>query len=173
MSETNLTPQIRIAQQQRTSPHRPVSALLEFSFMSHSHQCCWLPQDQLLPMSSSREGRKWTPFCIHIHICFLCICIIFTLFKLLECVSKWLEHRQKRTGCCQQSCCHGDRRGEPWCWETCRRVINQAQKPGTTVWYCPVTQRQISNEDETFYLMLIINTSNYALRHMDLHSRCI
>lgn len=61
---------------------------------------------------------------------------------------------------------------EPLWLETWRQVIKDAQKPGTRVWYHPVTLRQISDEDETFCLMLVINDSN-SLPGTGIHSLCI
>lgn len=97
----------------------------------------------------------------------LYVCIISILFKLW--VSKWLQHRGKVQDADSRDVVMVTERETGWL-ETCRQVIKDAQKPGTRVWYCPVTPRQNSNEDETFCPMLVINASNCALRPRDSES---
>lgn len=100
---------------------------------------------------------------------FLYVCIISILFKLLGWVSKWLQRRWKVQDADSRDVVMATER-ETGRLEIWRQVIKDAQKPWTKVWYCPVTLRQNSNEDETFCPMLVINASNCALRHRDSES---
>ena len=128
-------------------------------------------QDSPRPPASQEpwgEGRKRTPF-LHLPF-YTSVLFPYCLNYLDGFPSDWSIDRKVQDA---DSRVVMVTEREPRWLETWRQVIKDAQKPGTRVWYRPVTPRQISNEDETFCPMLIINASNCALRHRDsqpLHS---
>lgn len=133
-----------------------------FQFFIHK-QCPWTLLDSpQSPVSKELpgDGRKWIPF---LHSPFYTSVLFLYYLNYLDGFPSDCN-RQKVQDVDSRDVVMATERETGWL-ETWSQVIKEAQKPGTRVWYCPVTLRQNSNEDETFCPMLVINVSNCTLRY--------